>query len=75
MNIQTEKIELVKRLLDTDDESIIPQVKDIFESHEKFFWDELPPQVKAGIEKSRKQANEGLLTPHNEVKKRYIKYL
>jgi hypothetical protein len=75
MNIQTEKIELVKRLLDTDDESIIKQVKDIFESHEKDFWNELPEHVKAGIEKSRKQAEEGLLTPHNEVKKRYTKYL
>jgi hypothetical protein len=75
MNIQTEKIELAKRLLDTDDESIIKQVKDIFESHEKDFWNELPEHVKAGIEKSRKQAEEGLLTPHNEVKKRYTKYL
>jgi len=75
MNIQTEKIELVKRLLDTDDESIIREVKDIFESHEKGFWNDLPEHVKAGIEKSRKQADAGLLTPHNEVKKRYTKYL
>jgi hypothetical protein len=75
MNIETEKIELVKRLLDTDDESIIKQVKGIFESHEKDFWNDLPAHVKAGIEKSRKQADAGLLTPHDEVKKKYTKYL
>lgn len=75
MNIQTEKIELAKRLLDTDDESIIRQVKDIFESHEKDFWNDLPAPVKAGIEKSRRQADAGLLTPYDEVKKKYSKYL
>jgi hypothetical protein len=52
MNIQTEKIELVKRLLDTDDESVIQQVKAVFETHEKDFWDDLPEHVKAGIETS-----------------------
>jgi len=75
MDIQTEKIELMKRLLDTDDESVIKQVKDIFESHEKDFWNDLPENVKAGIERSRKQADAGLLTPHKEVMKKHTKYL
>jgi hypothetical protein len=75
MDIQTEKIELTKRLLDTDDESVIKQVKDIFESHEKDFWNELPENVKAGIERSRKQADAGLFTPHEEVMKKHTKYL
>lgn len=72
MNIQAEKIELVKRLLDTEDEAIIREVKNVFESHQKDFWSELPDHVKAGIEHSRKQAEAGLLTQHDEVKKRYI---
>ena len=75
MNIQTEKIELVKRLLDTDDESVIKQVNDVFESHEKDFWNDLPENVKSGIERSRKQADAGLLTPHEEVMKKHTKYL
>ena len=75
MNIQTEKIELVKRLLDTDDESVIQQVKEVFETHEKDFWNDLPEQVKAGIERSRKQAEAGLLTPHEEVMRKHTKYL
>lgn len=75
MNIQAEKIELVKRLLDTDDESVIQEVKNVFASHEKDFWNDLPEYVKAGIERSRKQAEQGLLTPHDEVMKKYAKYL
>ncbi len=75
MDIQTEKLQLVKRLLDTDDELIIKQVKDIFENHEKDFWNELPEFVKQGIERSREQAAQDLLTPHDEVMKKYEKYL
>ncbi|HTD99377.1 MAG TPA: hypothetical protein VK668_08810 [Mucilaginibacter sp.] len=75
MDIQTEKLELVKRLLDTDDESVIQQVKEVFETHEKDFWNDLPEHVKAGIERAKKQADAGLLTPHEEVMKKYVKYL
>ncbi|HVS93610.1 MAG TPA: hypothetical protein VHE59_16340 [Mucilaginibacter sp.] len=75
MNIQAEKIELVKRLLDTDDESVIQELKNVFTSHEKDFWSDLPDHVKAGIEHSRKQAEQGLLTAHDEVMKGYAKYL
>ena len=75
MDIQTEKIALVKRLLDTDDEVILTQVKEVFENNEKDFWTDLPEHIKAGIERSRKQAEAGLLTPHDEVMKKYAKYL
>jgi len=75
MDIQAEKIELVKRLLDTDDESVLQEVKNIFESHEKDFWNDLPEHVKEGIARSKKQADAGLLTPHEEVMKKYAKYL
>lgn len=75
MNIQTEKIALVKRLLDTDDEAVLNRVKEVFESHEKDFWNDLPEHVKSGIEKSKLQAEAGLLTPHEDVMKKYDKYL
>jgi len=35
----------------------------------------LPALVKVGIERGKKQAAEGKLTPHDEVMKRYGKYL
>ncbi|HJP62898.1 MAG TPA: hypothetical protein VJ844_05620 [Mucilaginibacter sp.] len=75
MDIQAEKIELVKRLLDTEDQSILAEVKHVFESHEQDFWIDLPEHVKRGIERSKKQAEAGLLTSHDEVMKKYAKYL
>ena len=75
MDVQTEKIALAKRLLETDDESILLQIKEVFESQDKDFWTDLPLHVKAGIERGQKQASEGKLTPHDEVMKRYAKYL
>ena len=74
-NIQAEKIELVKRLLDIDDEATLQQVKEVFERHEKDFLTDLPEYVKAGIIKAQKQAEQGLFTPHEEVTKRHVKYL
>lgn len=75
MDVQIEKIALAKRLLETDDEAVLLQIKEIFESNDKDFWNDLPEHVKAGIERSRKQAADGKLIPHEEVMKRYSKYL
>jgi hypothetical protein len=75
MDIQAEKIDLVRRLLDTDDKSILQEVKNVFESHEKDFWAGLPKYVKDGITRSKKQAEAGQLTSHDEVMKKYAKYL
>ena len=71
MNVQNEKIALAKRLLETDDGVVLLQIKEVFESHEKDFWNELPDHVKVGIERGKKQASEGKLTPHDEVMKKY----
>ncbi len=75
MNIEAEKIVLVKRLLDTDDEGVINQLKEVFERSEKDFWNDLPEHVKQGIEQSKRQAEAGLFTPHDEVMKKYTDYL
>jgi hypothetical protein len=75
MNIEAEKIELVKRLLDINNDALIIQVKELLENHEKELWDDLPAHVKAGIERGKKQADAGMFTPHEEVMKKYEKYL
>ena len=74
MDVQTEKIELARRLLETDDQSVLLQIKEVLESNSKDFWNDLPEHVKAGIERGRKQAAEGKLTPNDEVMKQYAKY-
>lgn len=41
----------------------------------KDFWDDLPEYAKAGIKQGQKQAADGGLTPHDEVMRKYAKYL
>jgi hypothetical protein len=67
MDIQAEKIELVKMLLDTEDTTLIEQIKALFKTREEDFYLNLPQHVKDGIEKSRKQAEEGKVISLDEV--------
>jgi hypothetical protein len=75
MNLIAEKLELAKRLLDVEDEGLLLQIKQVLDNDGKDFWDDLPENVKQGIERAKKQASEGKLTPNDEVMARYAKYL
>ncbi len=74
MDLQTKKIELAKMLLETEDTALLEEIKELFEKQEKDFWEELPETAKEGIKRSQQQAKDGLLTPHEEVMKKYDKY-
>ncbi len=39
MNIEAEKIELLKLILETEDEAIIQELKVVFKKQEPDFWD------------------------------------
>ncbi len=60
MNIQAEKIELAKLLLNTDNPKIIQSIKQIFKKEKTAdFWDELTPDQKKEIKSAKKQIKEG----------------
>ena len=44
MDIQSEKLELIKMVLETNDKSIIEALKNIFNSNKKAVWDHLTPE-------------------------------
>ena len=67
MNLQAEKIELVKMLLDTEDKTLIRDIRSLFKTREKDFYTELPQHGKDGIEKSRRQVSEGKISPLTDV--------
>lgn len=69
MDLKAEKIELAKMLLDTQDETLVQQIRALFKIREKDIWDELPEHVKKGINKSRKQAQNGELIPFEDILK------
>ncbi len=59
MNIQLEKLELIKLLAETNDESIITSIKNIFNSKKKDWWDDLTEEQKHEIEESEKEIENG----------------
>ena len=52
MNIQTQKINLAKMILETDNPTILESVKNIFvKAKQQDFWETLPDEQKQEIEK------------------------
>ena len=59
MNIQAEKLELIKMLLETDDKTIIEAIKNIFKSQKKDVWKDLSPEQQEEIDLGILEANRG----------------
>jgi hypothetical protein len=69
MDIQTEKIELAKMILNTNDKELIDKVMALFKEKEEDWWEEHPASVKIGINESIEQANRGEFISYADVKK------
>ena len=63
MNIQAEKIELLKLLLDTNNPKIIQLIKQIFEQEKNAdFWDELTVEQQSEIKTATSEIQNGKVT-------------
>lgn len=49
MDIQSEKLELIKMLLETDDRAMIEAIKSIFKQNKKAAWEKLSPEQQEEI--------------------------
>ena len=59
MDIQSDKLELIKMVLETDDKTIIEAIKNIFKAQKKDVWTELSPEQKEEIDIGILEANRG----------------
>lgn len=67
MNIQAEKIELTKLLLNTDNPSILKSIKDIFrKANSTDFWDTLSSEQQQEIKKASQEIENGEVTDYEE---------
>ncbi|WP_234971631.1 hypothetical protein [Mesonia phycicola] len=65
MNIQTEKIELIKMLLDTENPKIIESIKNIFKKAKTAdFWDDLSVEQRKEIETASLEIENGEITDY-----------
>ncbi|WGK95495.1 MULTISPECIES: hypothetical protein [Flavobacterium] len=71
MDIQLEKIELMKKLLETNDESVIESIKNIFSTSKKDWWEELTEEQKFEIEEGEKQIERGEFVLYEDIMKKY----
>ena len=70
MDIRTSKIELVKIILNIDNESFIKKLTDFINNEKSDFWNELTEYEKAEIKKGLEQLNSGKRNSYKEVLKK-----
>ncbi|WP_367756774.1 hypothetical protein AB3G33_05480 [Flavobacterium sp. WC2421] len=59
MDIESEKLEIIKLLLDTNDKTIIEAIKNIFELQKRVVWNELTPEQQEKIDSKILEENRG----------------
>ena len=74
MNIQAEKIQLAKMLLDTQNPKIIESIREVFyNNQDEDFYYSLTEEEKEGIELGISQVEEGKTIPFEKIVGKYRK--
>ena len=72
MNIQAEKIQLAKMLLDTQNPKIIESIKNIFKREKTVdFWTELSLEQRVEIEKASIEIENGKVTDYDSFMQKH----
>ncbi|WP_166922731.1 hypothetical protein [Flavobacterium poyangense] len=71
MDIQLEKLELIKMLADTEDPAIIQSIRKIFKTEKKDWWDDLTEEQKEEIYLGERQIENGEYSDFNDFIEKY----
>ena len=72
MSIETTKLELMKLLLNTQKESVLEKIKDIFQKESsQDWWEEMNEEQHHDIELGLKEAENGQVKSHQDVMKSF----
>ena len=76
MNLDSEKQKIIDWIASLSDESIIYKIKLLKEQEKNTdWWDEISDAEKASIKRGIEDVKSGRVVPHEEVKKKYEKWL
>lgn len=77
MNIQSEKLKLIAWLIRLKDQSVIEKLKWLRENQTEAsdWWGEISEAEKASIDRGLEDIKHSRITPHEEVRKKYDKWL
>lgn len=68
MDIQALKIDLVQKILNSDQPALLQKVERLFETGEKDdWWEKLPKEIQDSISQGLKDAEEGNVWTHEQV--------
>ena len=70
MDIQLEKLELIKMLAETEDPAIIKSIQKFFTKNKKDWWDDLTEAQKEDIEEGERQIERGEFVVYEDMMKR-----
>lgn len=70
MDVKAVKLELLQKILETREESILEQIKLVFEQSTQDWWDLTDDREKKAIEEGLTQLEAGEAIPHEEVIKK-----
>lgn len=71
MDIQLEKLELIKIIAETEDVSLIKSLKKLLKKEKNDWWDELSDEQKADIEEGIADADAGRVVSYKSVMSKY----
>lgn len=72
MDIQLEKLELIKLLVETNDESIIASIKNILNPKKKDWWNELSEEQQNTLNESFEEYDKGNFSSFDEFIKPHL---
>ena len=65
----------VKKYIDTADSKVVKMMHAMLEvDADAGWWDEMPDNIKADVEEAIRQADNGEVITHAEIKKKYAKW-
>jgi len=67
MNIQAEKLELIKMVLNTKKPSVLASIRKIFEKEKVDFWNTLSEEEKEDIRQGVEELDKGEKYPYDEI--------
>lgn len=59
MDLHLQKLELIKKLAETEDVSVVKAIQKIFNRKKKDFWEELTPEQREEIEEGEREIERG----------------
>ena len=75
MNLNTQKIELIRMMLRIENEDLIRKIKALVVEEASDWWDELPENVKSNVFKAEKEVYSAQGVSHEEAQKKYAHWL